>query len=73
MKPSLKWLPGGRVLKSAYAATAATAMEGRVFLDLARTAAPMIKRVMGSAGYRQFRRFHRLGAEASRGFTPLSA
>ncbi len=41
----------------------ADVVDGLVFLDLTRSAAPMIKRVMGSEGYRQFGRFHGLQPE----------
>ena len=41
----------------------ADVVDGLVFLDLTRSAAPMIKRVMGSDGYRQFCRFHGMQPE----------
>lgn len=41
----------------------ASVVDGLAFLDLTRTSAPMIKRVMGSEGYRQFCHFHGLPSE----------
>jgi putative hemolysin len=40
--------------------TFSNVVDGLVFLDLTRTASPMVKRVMGKDGYRQFCAFHRL-------------
>jgi hypothetical protein len=38
-------------------------VDGLVFLDLTRTSAPMIKRVMEPEGYRQFCAFHGMAAD----------
>jgi putative hemolysin len=42
----------------------ADVVDGLAFLDLTCTSAPMIKRVMGSEGYRQFCNYHDLTPEA---------
>jgi hypothetical protein len=35
-------------------------IDGLVFLDLTQTTSPMVRRVMGTDGYRQFCEFHHL-------------
>jgi hypothetical protein len=42
----------------------ADVVDGLAFLDLTRTSAPMIKRVMRNEGYRKFSNYHGLTPEA---------